>query len=641
METTGRSQHSIRFAAFELDLRTRELYGHGQKLKLQGHPIDVLAILLERPGELVTREALQTKLWPNHTFVDFEHGLNSTINRLRETLGDHAESPRYIETLPRLGYRFITPVEPAETQPLALVSEPAQFQESDPPAQVAKPPTPPRRSQGLSSPLALLGVVALLLVLNPFGFLDRLFQRAPPTPAVHSIAVLPLQCLSHDPAQEYFADGMTDALLTRLGSIGTLRVISRQTIMRYKDSTRPLSQIAQELNVDAVMEGTVLRSGDKVRITAQLLEGKTDRSIWSGTYEGDFRDVLNLQSEVAESIAREINVTLSPAEAQRLKKAASVNPGAYEDYLKGRFELNKLSRQGLDDAEQYFQRALLKDHNYALAYAGLADVWMRRADAGYASPAEAQPMAFAADNTALEFDKDLAEAHVSLGSLNALSRRDWAAAEREYRTAIELSPNSAEAHCLYADLLITLRRNQEWHHEIQHALVLDPLSNFVRTFYGWHLIYLGRYDEAIAVLNQVLASQPGLASAHRGLWGAYDKKHMQPQALQQAADYFRASSDQQTASILESAFHRAGYTAAMRQAAESLARRAQQAYVPNVRIARLYAHAGDPGHALLWLRKAVDEGEPPMMHLSVSWDWDPLRSDPRFHALLGRMNYPQ
>lgn len=639
METASRSEQHVRFKPFELNLHTRELYRHGLRLKLQGHPVEVLVMLLERPGELVTRDDLKKRLWPEDTFVDFEHGLNSAINRLRETLGDHAESPRFIETLHKLGYRFIAPIDDPEIELPIASSKPI-----DPP--VIKPPpaeaahTTTRKTL-LWTTAATLGALAILLAVHLFSLRGRLLQQAWSAPSYKAIAVLPLQCLSPDPEQEYFADGMTDALITRLDTIKTLRVISRQSIMRYKGSTKPLPQIAHELNVDVIMEGTVKRSGDKVRITSQLLEGKTDRAIWSGTYERDFQDVLNLQSEVAEDIAREIRVTLSPAEFRRLSTPHAVNPGAYEAYLKGRFEWYKLSSQNLDDAEQYFQLALAEDPHYALAYAGLADVWMQRADSGFAPPAEARTKALAAALTALQIDKNLSEPHVSLANVDALCKRDWAAAEREFRIATDLNPNSADAHLMYADLLITLKRNDEWKHEIQQALALDPLSNFTRTFYAWHLIYLGRYDEAIVLLDKALVSQPGFASAYMGLWGAYHKKHMEPQALQRAVNFFNATNDHETAAALEVVYRKAGYRASMKNAADLLAMRARTSFLPNVRVARLYAHAGDSTQAIRWLQKAYAANETPIMHLSVSWDWDSLRSDPRFQDLISRMNYPQ
>lgn len=580
METAAQSEHVVRFKTFELNLQTRNLYRRGLKLRLHGHPIDVLAMLLEKPGELVTREALRKALWPEDTFVDFEHGLNTTINRLRESLGDKADAPRFIETIPRLGYRFIVAVE--------------------------------------SCPPILL-------------------KQAP---QIDSLAVLPLDNLSGDSSEEYFADGMTDALLTDLGKIHALRVISRRSTMRYKGSQKTLPEIASELNVDAIVEGTVQRCGDKVRITAQLIQGKTDHHLWAESYERNFRDVLSMQNEVARDIAKKIEVTISPEESRRISSACPVIPEAYEAYLKGRFQWYRLSSQGFDSSERYYQLALEKDPNYAPAYSGLADVWLTRAGSGYVPPSEVMPRAMAAANKALQLDPNLAVAHVTLANTDFVYKRDWIAAEKEFRLAIELDPNSADAHFMYADYLISLGRNREWQLEIQQALALDPMSSFTRTFYGWQLNYLGRYDEAIEALQKALTSQPDFSSAHMGLWGAYYKKHMDDQAMQEAMRFFDVIHDQEAVAALSAGFHRAGYKEGMKRAADLLALRAQSTHVPGIRIARLYTHAGDKNRAILWLDKADEAREFPLCRLDVTWDWDSLRSDPRFQALLTRMNFP-
>jgi TolB-like protein/DNA-binding winged helix-turn-helix (wHTH) protein/Tfp pilus assembly protein PilF len=635
MKTLARPEDLVRFRTFELNLKTRELYRNGLKLKLRGHPIDVLAMLLERPGELVTREDLRKKLWPEDTFVDFEHGLNSTINRLREALGDKADAPRFIETLPRLGYRFITPVkvEVAESPPDACES-PATAG----PAEVTVGQLLRKRWMALAA-AALIGTLAVLFSINTFGLRDRVLERALPIPKIQSIAVLPLASLSTDPEQEYFADGMTDALLTDLGRVGALHVISRQSIMRYKGSKKPLPEIARELSLDAIVEGTVQRSGGKVRITAQLLQAKTDRHLWADSYERDFRDVLSLQGEVAQDIAHEIEVTLSPDESRRLADAHTVNTDAYEAYLKGRFQWYNVTHNGFDEAEQYFQLALQKDPNYALAYAGLADVWFMRADSGQVPPSETMPKALAATLKAIQLDQNLSEPHVTLANIDALYERDWVSGEREFRLAIELNPNNANAHFMYADYLISHKRNQEWQNEIQRALALDPMNSFMRAFYGWHLIYLGHYDEAIESLQRSLISQPGFPSAHLGLWGAYYKKHMNAEAMQESIEFYQGIHDSETAAALKAGYDQKGYAEGMKRAADLLALRAQRTYFPAIRVARLYAHAGDTDKSLLWLAKAVDARETPTSHLVVGWDWDELRSETRFKELLRRMNF--
>src|SRR2546430_7464621 len=306
MEHLRSVRASVRFGAFELDQDAGELRKQGTRMKLQEQPLQMLQVLLQRPGEVVTREELQQKIWPSDTFVDFDHGINNAIKRLREALGDAAETPHYIETLPRRGYRFIGKIE----------------------------------------------------------------YNAP---RMRSLAVLPLENLSHDPQQEYFAEGLTEALITTLAKIGELRVVSRTTAMLYKDVHKPLREIARELEVDAIVEGTVLRAGQRVRITAQLIDAANETHLWAESYERHLRDVLHLQAELAQSIARQVQVKLTPQEQAQLAQSRPVNPEAYEAYLKGRYHWNRRSREGLPKAVQYFEQAIATDPTYAAAYAGLPD----------------------------------------------------------------------------------------------------------------------------------------------------------------------------------------------------------------------------------------------------------------------------
>lgn len=501
-----------------------------------------------------------------------------------------------------------------------------------------------RRLAGWSKRWRLL-IAALVLASAAGLVLPNLRQwggtYSEPVPRFQALAVLPLVDLSGDPAREYFADGITEELITQLGKVTSARVISRQSVMQFKGTKVPLAEIAQKLRVDAVVEGSVLQSGNRVRVTARLVDAAADQPVWAEEYDRDLRDVLSLQDEVTRAIASAIKINIGPREQARLSRPREINPEAYEAYLKGRFQWYKISKQGLEDANRYFQLALQKDPNYALAYAGLADVWMMRADSGYAAPSETLPKAKAAALRALELDPTLSEAHVSLGNIEGPYERNWNAAGQDFRRAIELNPSSADAHFMYADYLISLRRNQEWQSEIQQAMNLDPMNFFLRCFYGWHLVYLGRYDEAIDLMQKVVASQPNFASAHLGLWGAYYRKHMDKEALAEAVKFFEALQDQEAVAALTAGYEAGGYRACMRRAADVLAARAQHAHVAGVRVARLYAHAGDTERALAWLQKAYEARETPLVHLGVGWDWDQLRPNPRFQDLLRRMNFPQ
>ena len=497
----------------------------------------------------------------------------------------------------------------------------------------------PLRTAMIVAP-SVLALLAVLFAMNPGGWRDRLLRGAR-LPKIQSLAVLPLQNLSHDPEQEYFADGMTEALITDLSKIRALKVISRTSVMRYKGVTKPLPEIARELGVDGIVEGSVQRSGGKVLITAQLIGAPSDTHLWAESYERDFRDVLTLQGEVAQAIAREIKVAVTPEEATRLARVRAVNPEAYDACLKGRLHYYRLSREELDIAEHYFQLALDKDPQYALAHVGIADVWGARGDAGFLPIQETRPKMKAAVSKALELDDSLAEAHISLANYVYIGEWAWPQAEKEFQRAIQLNPSYADAHFFYADFLISMGRTEEWKAEIQRTLELDPLNFFYRVFYGWQLVYVRRYDEAITQLRRVLEEVPNSSSAHLGLWGAFYKKRMEHEALTEARKFFEVLHDAEVVEALDRGYAEGGYRRAMKRAGDKLAARAEQSHVSAIRIARVYAHAGEKERALDWLEKSYERRETTLIHVAVGWDWDDLRGDPRFQSLLRRMNFPQ
>jgi serine/threonine protein kinase/tetratricopeptide (TPR) repeat protein len=457
---------------------------------------------------------------------------------------------------------------------------------------------------------------------------------------IRALAVLPLVNLSGDPDQEYFADGMTEALITDLSKIRVVKVISRTSVMQYKGVKKPLREIARALGVGFIIEGSVQRAAQQVRITAQLISTATDTHLWAERYERNFRDVLTLQGEVAQAVAREIRIVLTPEESKRLARARPVNPEAYDAYLKGQFHWYKLSREHLDMAHGYFQLALEKDPNCALAYVGISNVWLMRGDAGFMLPGEVLAKAKTAVSKALEIDDTLAEAHIALANITILFERNWSVGEREFRRGLELNPNNADGHMFYADYLISIKRMEGWKKEIQRARELDPFNLFIHCFYGWLLVFVRRYDEAISQLHKVLATEPGFSSAHMGLWGAFYKKGMPAEALAEARQFFRVLGDYEVEEALGRGCAKGGYAGGMLLGAETLAARSNQTHVPAVRIARLYAHAGENHQAIEWLEKAWGQRETPLMHLQVAWDWDHLRDDPRFQNLLRRMNFP-
>jgi TolB-like protein/DNA-binding winged helix-turn-helix (wHTH) protein/Tfp pilus assembly protein PilF len=638
-----------RFGVFEVDLRRGELRRQGLKVKLHGQPFQILAMLLERPGEPVTREEIREKLWPENTFVDFEHSINTAVKRLREALGDNTERPRYIETLPRRGYRFLGPVEAVAPEsssgvPVAVVSPP--------PTQVALSDEVgargDRRHNWRRLALAaavLVGVVAALLALNVAGLRDRLLTAVGgrgtlPLPKIESIAVLPLENLSNDPAQDYFADGMTDELITNLGKVGALRVISRTSVMRYKGTKKPLPEIARELKVDALVEGTVLRSGNRVRVTANLLEANADRHLWAETYERDLGDVLTLQSEVAQAITNEIQIKVTPQEQARLASARSVNPEAYQLYLKGRYYAGRATKEGLEKGVQYFNQAIATDPSCALAYDGLADdYWM--ADEWTLSPRDAIPKAKEAAKKALELDDTLAEAHASLAVVNAFYDWDWAAAESEFKRSIELKPNYALAHEYYGWYLAMIGRTNEGIAESERSVELDPLSPEANSYLGYVLWVAHRDSQAIEQLRKTTDLDPNYWFAYEVLGLAYERQGQFPEAIAEVQKAVRlAGTIAEPTFGLARVYAVSGNRAEAQKLLDTLKERSKETYVSAYLIAVICAKLGERDQALAWLERAYQARSQFMILLRVDPSFDSLCSDPRFQALLRRMNFP-
>jgi TolB-like protein/DNA-binding winged helix-turn-helix (wHTH) protein/Tfp pilus assembly protein PilF len=621
------SPRLTRFGQFELDLRTAEVYKEGKRIKLQEQPCKVLALLIERPGELVSREELRKKLWPNDTFVDFDHGVNIAINKLRDALGDSPEEPRFIETLPRRGYRFIAPVD-----------SPQAPRDGEPLARVTSSPTGRAGSESITLRRALLPALLALSLVVVFLSFVRYWRGRNAENNIRSLAVLPLENLSGDPNQEYFVDGMTDELTTNLAKIKSLRVISRTSAMKYKNVRTPLAEIARSLHVDAVVEGSVVRSGDKLRITAQLIDARTDRHLWAEDYNRDLRDVVAVQDEVARRIAQEISTTLTPEERAQLTSQRPVNPEAYEAYLRGRYFWNKRTEEGMKKAIGYFEQSMGKEPNSPLAYDGLADCWLSLGWYGYLSPKEAFPRAKAAAMRALELDATLGEAHTSLAFASMNYDWDWSAAEREFRKAIELNPNYANAHHWYADYLSAVGRHEQAIAESRRALELDPLSPIINAWLGWRYFFARQYGLAIEQYLKTLEMDPTFVPAHLVLGQGYEQQSMSEKAIDELK---KAVSLSGGSSLYVSSLAHAYAIAGRRSQAEMLLRqmseRAQHTYVPSFHIAIIYAGLGQKDQALVWLEKGYQERSAWMVWLKVDPRLDVLRSDPRFQDLLRRV----
>jgi TolB-like protein/DNA-binding winged helix-turn-helix (wHTH) protein/Flp pilus assembly protein TadD len=638
---------AIRFGVFEVDLRAGELRKKGVRIKLQDQPFLLLVTLLKQRGEIITREELCRTLWPDGTFIDFDHGLGSAINRLREALGDSAANPRFVETVPRRGFRFIAPIQTVSGNTL-VVSEIAQSGQ-DPAAEnssgagnqadASKKVIVPER---LSWLLGWRGPSLLLLVILMLSSIWIFRRTSPPSPIIRSLAVLPLVNLSGDASQEYFSDGMTDELIAELGQISELRVTSRTSVMTYKGVRKPLPQIARELNVDAVVEGTALRLGSRIRITAQLIQASADRHLWAQSYEGDLRDTLALQSKVAREIAGQIRIKLNPQEQAGLKNVKVVNPEAHEDYLKGRYFWNKRTGKDLEKAVDYFNRSINKDPNYAQAYSGLADSYALMGDWEYGvlAPQEAFAKAKAAATKALALDGALGEAHTSLAFSLDLFDWDWESAGREYRRAIELNPSYATAHQWYAWHLIVLGQNSEAIAEIRKAESLDPLSLIISADMADVLLVARRYDESIQQSRKTIEMDPRFGVAYYQLGQAFAQKHMHQEAITefQKAIGFSGGNKTFTASLAY-AYAVSGRTNDALNILKDLNEPSKDGFSNASEIALVYIGLNNKDEAFALLEKAYKERFNPSIIRRPYFD--PLRADPRFQDLLHRIGLSQ
>jgi TolB-like protein/DNA-binding winged helix-turn-helix (wHTH) protein/Tfp pilus assembly protein PilF len=632
----------LRFSVFEVDLNSGELRKHGIRIRIQEQPFRLLATLIEHAGEVVSREDLQKKLWTADTFVDFDHGLNKAINKIREALGDSAESPRFVETVSRRGYRFLAEVQdvdaPSVLRPASAT--PSQFA-AEPPVTV-EPAGEPAIAKRHSLPLGWKVSALVLLVLVAFVGAWKFHSWTRPSPAIRSLAVLPLESLSSDASQDYFADGMTDELISDLGQISALRVISRTSVMTYKHAHKPLPQIARELNVDAVVEGTVVRSGDQVRITAQLIQAVTDKHLWSQSYEGDIRNTLALQNQVASAIADQIRINLNPQERAALKTAKVVDAEAYQSYLKGRFFWNKRTADGLRAALAYFNQAIEEDPTYAQAYSGLADTYALLGDWQYAvmTTKEALPKAKSAAVKALELDSTLGEAHNSLAF--CLDGFDWdlESGGKEFRRAIELNPGYATAHHWYAWHLALLRRYDEAIAEMKKAQNLDPLSLIIDADLAELLALANSYDESIVQSRKAIEMDPNFALAHNQLALAYLQKHMNEDAVAELQKAVRLSGGSPTCiANLARAYVASGRRTEAEKLLSDLKKRSTSGYSHASEIAVIYASLGDTDQAMSWLEKGYDERFNPGVLIRPGFD--PLRSNPRFQDLTSRVGLPR
>jgi TolB-like protein/DNA-binding winged helix-turn-helix (wHTH) protein/Tfp pilus assembly protein PilF len=632
-------QDRVRFGEFEFDCGTRELKKNGQTVRLEPQPAKVLSVLVRNAGEIVTRQELIREVWGAETFVDFDQGLNYAIRRIRAALEDDADAPRFLETVPKTGYRLIAPI--------------AKLTSGDKESVDPAPP-PPARTRPKLNRVTIAGLV-LVPVLTLSAIAAWRYHRgqlsARSGAEFTSLAVLPLRNLSADPEQEYFSDGMTDELITDLAESEKLRVTSHTSVERYKNTKMPLQEIAKQLGVDAIVEGTVMRIEGRVRITVQLIDGRSDQHLWADSYERDLRDVLGLQDEVAGRIAAEIGTNIvsrgqsGPAMTERkvspdaYKQANStLNVEAHEAYLRGRYWWRRRGADAEAKGLQFFQHAVEIDPTYAAAWAGIADSYAVMAHHGGLPANEAMPKAKAAALKALDLDDSLAEAHTSLALIKFSYDWDYPGAEREFKRAIELDPNYATAHHWYAHYLVVACRFDQALIEIQLARQLDPYSVVINEWWSLIYYYQGQYERSAAQLRSIVELDPAFGPrVYDDLARVYEQQGKYPLAIKERQLAFSAAGKAQDGESLAHAFAAGGSEAYWRQRLILPQPETGGGTGSTLSLALVYSHLRHQEETLRVLDRAYQEHSPwvNFMAREPAFEW--LRQDPRFKSLKERI----
>jgi TolB-like protein/DNA-binding winged helix-turn-helix (wHTH) protein/Flp pilus assembly protein TadD len=621
----------FRFDQFEFDFETGELRKGGSKVRLQGQPIQVLAILLQSAGNLVTREELRNRLWKTDTFVDFDHGVHNAIARIREALGDSVQKPTYIETLPRRGYRFVGAVEEVQPLVLAAVNGAEPNQAVIPTVTVA---TSPGRSRRL-----LLGLcTGCVVAVAAWAGWHEMRMRIPPP---RSIAVLPLRNLSGDASQEYFADAMTEELITELSRSPGLRVISHTSVREYRDTKKHLPQISRELNAEDIVEGSVLREGDQVRVTVQLLDAPNDRHIWSDDYERPLHNVLNLQREVAEGIAQQIRVKLAP-EQTRVSTARTVDPAAYDAYLRGRFYVNSFfsAPQSLNTAAEFFEQALRLEPEFPPAYAGLAETYITMGRFRSLSPQAVYRLATESSRKALELDQTNGEAHMILAWLSWQYDRDPVAAERGFNETIDLAPSYDCAHAYHALFLAWRQRPDGALAELTRSRELNPGLSFATVESAIYL-QLRDYPALVEASRKGVASDPAGWMEHYFLGVGYESLGKSTDAIPEYQKAIMISGgDQDATAALAHVYAVLGRNADAERVLRTLQIRSKESYVSPYLVATIYAGLGEKAAAFKFLEEAYRQRSPDLVwYLKADPRIDNLRAEPQFQSLLQQIGF--
>jgi TolB-like protein/DNA-binding winged helix-turn-helix (wHTH) protein len=655
MNPAASSSRKIRTGLFEIDLDSGQMHKNGRRLPLQEQPFRVLAILLERPGEVVTRQELQAQLWPSDTYVGFDEGLNTAIRKLRTAFGDSAGNPRFIETLPRRGYRFIAPLSATSTEIGSLrkdaAVDPVPRQQDAQPASTSDNAAFSAEVHSWPRKTVAAAAAALVLVMAVTAYLVGTHPSPGPQKRI-MLAILPFQNLSNDPRQEYFSDGLTEETITDLGQLSPehLGVIARTSAMAYKHTGKSVSQIGRELGVDYILEGSVRREGGKARVSAQLIRVSDQTHLWAQNYDRDLQDLLDVQNDLGKAIAEQVRANLTPQRQIELSRKHMVNPDAYDRYLKGRFYWNQRTPGAIKESIAYFQQATDRDSNFALAYAGLADAYNLSNIIGPVSPRDSFPQAKAAAMRAILLDPSLAEAHAALGMEKSHYEFDFPGAEKEFLKAIEVNPNSTYAHLFYSNcFLMPMGRQMQAIAENKRALELDPLSLPINTFMGMTYIFAADYGNAYRQFQHTIAMDPSFPLAHEYFaWllttmGRYQeaiKEHEKSEVLVGASPEAAAAE----ATIMLRALESGGIKGFWQKHLDHdlAAMKQPGSYVPSATLAADYALTGENDKAFAWLDKAYDEREGQSLTLlKVDPSFKNLRSDPRFSALLRKIGLPQ
>ena len=683
MKNSNQSEKRIRFGDFEADLRTGDVRKQGHRIKLQEKPFQILALLLERAGEVVTREELRQRLWPADTFVDFDANLNTSLNRLRQALGDTGNEQVFIKTIPRQGYRFIAAITPIDDSDGPLASPPGSATLGVPSLPLASPlpnsngmaaaaavaherdagpagrraaragldanagaPAQPAGGIWQRSRYVLAMTILVAAAVGGLAYVRwfRGLALAGRTPGREIILVTPFENLSGDASQDYLSDGLTDEMITRLGQTapGHLSVIARSSAMQYKGAHKTVEQIAREQRVDYILEGSFRRQGDQVRITAQLFDARGGGSLWTEAYERNTSDLLAIQSEVADKIARSLSSEISVPATRPPAEARPVKPESYDAYLKGLYELNMRTPEDLERSIEFFRAASEKDPQFAPAFAALGFSYNVAAGWTFMSPQEAYPKARAAAQKALAIDDTLADSHLAYGEVLHEYDWDWSASEKEYQRALELNPSSAVGHKLYAEYLTHAGRFQEAFAQIHRAQELDPVSLVTNSFVCFVYMHAREYTKAIRECEKVVELQPRFMPAHAWLAGAYVFSGHYEQAaaefkkaleLSSSANYFLTS--------LAMTYGLEGKKDEARKLLGELNLRATQTYVSPFGLADVYMGLADREQALAELEKAMQEHSADLVFLATTPEFDSLHDDPRFKAMIARIGFPQ